>query len=96
MIEHMGIAEDIGGVIPTQSEPDGSVARFQADWGLVDEVLYDLCAKHRGHSDRRVVTAKFALVGRAYAAGLVVAPIASMARSWSCQKKKVRTPLRSS
>jgi hypothetical protein len=70
MIEHMGITEDIGGVIPTQSELDGSVARFQADWGLVDEVLYDLCAKHPGHSDRRVVTAKFALVGRAYAAGL--------------------------
>lgn len=66
----MGVAANIAGVIPTQSELDDSVARFQSDWGLIDEVLYALCARHTEHRDRRVVTAKLALVGRVYAAGL--------------------------
>jgi hypothetical protein len=56
--------------VPRQHELDECVAEFQEDWGLVDEVLYELCRKHPDHDYRRVVTAKLALVGRVYAAGL--------------------------
>ena len=55
---------------PTQRELDDCAAEFQGDWGLVDEVLYDLCRRYPGHTNRGVVTAKLALVGRVYAAGL--------------------------
>lgn len=55
---------------PTQHELDACFAQFQLDWGLVDEVLYDFCREHPDHVDRRAVTAKLALVGRVYAAGL--------------------------
>ncbi len=43
---------------------------FDQDWGGVDDVLCRLCEDSPGHSDRRSVTAKLALVGRAYSAGL--------------------------
>ncbi len=56
--------------IPTQSALDESAQRFDQDWGAVDEVLYRLCREHPDHGDRRWVTAKVALIGRAYSAGL--------------------------
>lgn len=55
---------------PSQSELDAAWSRFDVDWGGVDEVLYRLCSEHPGHENRRIVTAKLALVGRVYAAGL--------------------------
>jgi hypothetical protein len=36
----------------------------------VDEVLYQVCREHPDHTDRRWTTAKVALIGRAYSAGL--------------------------
>jgi hypothetical protein len=56
--------------LPSQEELDASVARFQRSWWLVDAVLYGICADYPGHEDLAGVTAKFALVGRVYAAGL--------------------------
>ena len=55
---------------PSQRELNQCVAEFQRDWGLVDDALYDLCRRHPGHTDRSEVTAKIAMVGRVYAAGL--------------------------
>jgi hypothetical protein len=57
-------------VIPSQSEIDAWTAAFDQDWGAVDEVLYQVCREHPGHTDRRWTTAKLALIGRAYSAGL--------------------------
>lgn len=56
--------------VPTQQDLDAAAAAFERDWGAVDEVLYGICARYPDHSDRRLVTAKIALVGRAYSAGL--------------------------
>ena len=56
--------------LPTRQDLDVAVATFESDWGAVDEVLYGLCERHPDHSDRRAVTAKVALVDRAYSAGL--------------------------
>lgn len=67
MVKAMG---DSDIALPTQDEIDAALTRFQADWGLVDKVLYDLCAAYPGHDERAVVTAKIAIVGRVYAAGL--------------------------
>jgi hypothetical protein len=55
---------------PSQDDLTAALAQFNADWGLIDEVLYGLCREHPGHDDRRAVTAKLAMVGRVYAAGL--------------------------
>jgi hypothetical protein len=57
-------------VVPSQHELAASLSRFDLDWGLVDEVLYRLCRDYPSHTDRRAVTAKLALIGRVYAAGL--------------------------
>ncbi len=56
--------------IPSSTELGEARAAFDADWGGVDEVLYDLCRRFPGHSNRRAVMAKVALIGRAYQAGL--------------------------
>lgn len=56
--------------LPTQQEVDAAADAFDEDWGEVDRVLYAICADHPLHDDRRHVTAKVALVGRAYSAGL--------------------------
>lgn len=55
---------------PQRHDLEAAFLRFDADWGLVDEVLYSLCREYPGHDDLRAVTAKLALVGRVYAAGL--------------------------
>jgi hypothetical protein len=57
-------------VLPRQEELIASTQAFDRDWGAVDEVLYRLCREHPGHEDRRWATAKVALIGRAYSAGL--------------------------
>ena len=56
--------------LPTQDDLAAAAAAFESDWGAVVEVLYGICERHAGHSDRRAVTAKIALVDRAYSAGL--------------------------
>jgi len=56
--------------VPTAEQLAAASRAFDADWGGVDEVLYRLCTESPGHLDRRTVTAKLALVGRAYSAGL--------------------------
>jgi hypothetical protein len=56
--------------IPTQAQVDDALAKFQTEWGLVDEVLYRVCRDHPGHDSARVAVGKVALIGRAYAAGL--------------------------
>jgi hypothetical protein len=56
--------------LPTQQDLKAAAEAFDNDWGAVDDVLYSICARYPDHSDRRVVTAKVALVGRAYSAGL--------------------------
>jgi len=56
--------------LPTQKELDQAAAAFDHDWGGVDEVLYGICRQHLGHDVRREVTAKVALIDRAYSAGL--------------------------
>jgi len=55
---------------PTQQQLDDASAAFDDEWGEVDKVLYALCREHPKHDERRHVTAKVALVGRAYQAGL--------------------------
>jgi hypothetical protein len=57
-------------MLPTQTELDQAAEAFDRDWGVVDEVLYGICRAHPGHAVRREVTAKVALVDRAYSAGL--------------------------
>jgi hypothetical protein len=57
-------------VVPTQDKLDERAGGFERDWGAVDEVLYRLCREHPDHTDRRWTTAKVALIGRAYSAGL--------------------------
>ena len=57
-------------MLPTTEELAAAEHLFDQDWGGVDDVLYRVCADSPGHSDRRSVTAKLALVGRAYSAGL--------------------------
>lgn len=57
-------------VVPTVEQLVEATRAFDQDWGGVDDVLYELCRKHPGHSDRRAATAKLALIGRAYSAGL--------------------------
>src|SRR5664280_500819 len=56
--------------IPHQLDLDEASQTFDQDWGAVDEVLYRLCREHPDHKDRRWSTAKVALIGRAYSAGL--------------------------
>ena len=56
--------------LPTADQLAEATAAFDQDWGGVDDVLYELCREHPGHSDRRTATAKLALIGRAYSAGL--------------------------
>ena len=56
--------------VPTAEDLARANAEFDRDWGGVDDVLRELCRRHPGHTDRRSVTAKVALIGRAYAAGL--------------------------
>lgn len=55
---------------PTETELAAAASAFDVDWGGVDEVLYRTCAESPTHTDRRTITAKLALVGRAYSAGL--------------------------
>jgi hypothetical protein len=57
-------------VVPRQIDLDSSSRTFDQDWGAVDELLYQVCREHPGHTDRRWTTAKVALIDRAYAAGL--------------------------
>lgn len=57
-------------VLPTAGQLAAATAAFDQDWGAVDDVLYQLCREHPDHADRRIVTAKLALIGRAYSAGL--------------------------
>ena len=57
--------------LPTQQQRDEASAAFDEEWGEVDKVLYSACAEHPKHDERRHVTAKVALVGRAHQAGLV-------------------------
>ncbi|GEM_PF-549495 len=56
--------------LPSQAELDAAAAAFERDWGGVDEALCRLCREHPAHDDRRAVTAKLALIDRAYSAGL--------------------------
>jgi hypothetical protein len=56
--------------VPSMAQLKASAAAFDLDWGGVDDVLYEICADSPGHTDRRTVTAKIALIGRAYSAGL--------------------------
>jgi hypothetical protein len=56
--------------LPTQRQLDEASATFDEEWGEVDKVLYAVCREHQKHEERRHVTAKVALVGRAYQAGL--------------------------
>jgi hypothetical protein len=56
--------------LSTQEELDQATEAFDSDWGGVDEVLYGICRQHPGHGVRREVTAKVALIDRAYSAGL--------------------------
>lgn len=57
-------------VLPSVSQLADATTAFDQDWGGVDDVLYELCREHPGHADRRTATAKLALIGRAYSAGL--------------------------
>lgn len=66
----IGMSDQHAILPPDQAELDASWERFDDDWGGVDDILYQLCRDHPGHETRRVVTAKLALVGRVYAAGL--------------------------
>jgi hypothetical protein len=56
--------------LPTANELAEAYSAFGRDWGGVDDVLHELCRQHPGHRDRRSTTAKVALIGRAYSAGL--------------------------
>ena len=56
--------------LPAIEELAAASAAFDADWGVVDEVLYGLCRRHPGHADRRSLTAKLVLIYRAYSVGL--------------------------
>lgn len=56
--------------IPSAGQLHDATESFEQDWGGVDEVLYRLCRDEPGHADRRTATAKLALVGRVYSAGL--------------------------
>jgi len=55
--------------LPTAEQLESAAAAFTDSWGGVDEVLYGICRKYPGHAVRREVTAKVALVDRAYSAG---------------------------
>lgn len=57
-------------VVPTADELNSARRDFEKDWGGVDEVLYGICRQYPDHSDRRGLTAKVALIDRAYSAGL--------------------------
>lgn len=47
------------------------MAHFQANWGLIDDVLYRLCRGFPDHEGvRATVSAKVVMIGRVYAAGL--------------------------
>lgn len=56
--------------LPTAEELESAAAAFDGDWGAVDEVLYGICRRYAGHSDRRGLTVKVVLIDRAYSAGL--------------------------
>lgn len=56
--------------VPTSDQLEAAQRGFDADWGGVDEVLYRVCAESPAHTERRAITAKLVLVGRAYSAGL--------------------------
>jgi len=56
--------------VPTGAELASVATASDLDWGGVDDVLYSVCAESPAHTDRRTITAKLALVGRAYSAGL--------------------------
>jgi hypothetical protein len=55
---------------PSAAQLDVARRKFDSEWGGVDEVLYGVCRAYPGHSTRRDVMAKVALIGRAYASGV--------------------------
>jgi hypothetical protein len=66
----MTTGSDYSPTPPSQHDLTTALAQFDSDWGLIDQVLYGLCREYPGHDDRRTVTAKLAMIGRVYAAGL--------------------------
>jgi len=57
-------------VVPSAAQLEAASTAFDRDWGAVDDTLYAICRQYPDHSDRRGMTAKLALIGRAYSAGL--------------------------
>jgi hypothetical protein len=56
--------------VPTADEIRNAVDEFNKEWAAVDQVLYDLCRAHPGHSTLRHVMAKVVLIGRGYTSGI--------------------------
>jgi hypothetical protein len=56
--------------VPSAAELIDAMKAFDEDWGAVDEVLYRVCRELPDHKSRRSITAKVALIGRTYSAGL--------------------------
>jgi hypothetical protein len=55
--------------VPSAKELQNAVDTFDAQWGGVDEMLYETCARFVDHSPRSLMT-KCILIDRAYSAGL--------------------------
>ena len=51
-------------------QQDIDFALHATPWDMGNQVLYDLCSKHPGHSDDQAIIAKIWLIGRSYAAAL--------------------------
>jgi hypothetical protein len=49
---------------------DTACHAYQERWSLVDQTLYALCSQHPDHQNRRIITAKLALIGRTYVTGI--------------------------
>jgi hypothetical protein len=53
-------------VVQFRSAVDGHAK----DWGVTDDVLYELCRNHPGHTALSAVNAKTLLIGRSFASGI--------------------------
>jgi len=52
---------------PTPKHYDKACREYEERWKLADDILYDICNKHPGHSEFSEIYAKVFIIGRSYA-----------------------------
>jgi hypothetical protein len=54
----------------SEADYDAAVARYRAEWSILDDALYKLCRENPRHNSSASVYAKVFIIGRSYATGI--------------------------